>query len=356
MSVTELPVIADPTSSPDRPASLAPLLEALKSTVTGEVRSDRLTRALYATDASVYQVVPVAVVLPRSEADVLATIRACGRFGVPLTARGGGTSQAGQCIGPGVILDCSKYFNRVLEIDAAERRARVEPGCVLDALNLALKPHNLQFAPDISTSNRATIGGMVANNSSGTRSVLYGKTIDHVAALRIALVDGTVASFGPLDAGELEARSRRDDLEGACYRMTRQLAAEHAGEIDRRYPKILRRVGGYTLDAFVPGRPAIGGDDRFNLAHLLVGSEGTLAVTLEATLRLVEIPRAKVVLVVEFPELLDALAAVPSILVHGPSAVEVVDRYVLDSTRLNPEASRLRDFLQGDPGAILIIE
>src|SRR3954470_19464748 len=159
MSVTKLPVIADPTSSPDRPASLAPLLEALKSTVTGEVRSDRLTRALYATDASVYQVVPVAVVLPRSEADVLATIRACGRFGVPLTARGGGTSQAGQCIGPGVILDCSKHFNRVLEIDAAERRARVEPGCVLDALNLALKPHNLQFAPDISTSNRATIGG-----------------------------------------------------------------------------------------------------------------------------------------------------------------------------------------------------
>jgi FAD/FMN-containing dehydrogenase/Fe-S oxidoreductase len=244
----------------------------------------------------------------------------------------------------------------VLEINPAERWARVEPGCVLDDLNRALKPHNLQFAPDISTSSRATIGGMVANNSSGTRSILYGKTIDHVQGLRVALADGTIATFGPLDDEEVEARSRRDDLEGACYRMTRQLAAEHADEIGRRYPKILRRVGGYNLDAFVPGRPAIGADPRFNLAHLLVGSEGTLAVTLEATLRLVEIPRAKALLVVEFSDLLDALGAVPSILTHGPSAVEVVDRYVLDSTRLNPDASRLRDFLQGDPAAILIIE
>ena len=171
----------------------------LKATVAGEVRADRLSRALYSTDASVYQIVPVAVVLPRSEADVVATVRACRRYGVPLTARGGGTSQAGQSIGPGVILDCSKYFNRVLEINPAERWARVEPGCVLDDLNRAVRPHNLQFAPDISTSSRATIGGMVANNSSGTRSVYYGKTIDHVAELKVVLADGTSARLGPLE-------------------------------------------------------------------------------------------------------------------------------------------------------------
>jgi FAD/FMN-containing dehydrogenase/Fe-S oxidoreductase len=335
---------------------IAGLIEVLKGTVQGEVRADRLTRALYSTDASVYQIVPVVVVLPRSAADVVATVQACGRFRVPLTARGGGTSQAGQCIGPGVILDCSKHFDRVLEINAAERIARVEPGCVLDELNRALKPHGLLFAPDISTSSRATIGGMIANNSSGTRSVHYGKTIDHVAAVKVVLADGSLAEFAPLEPDEVEARCRQENLEGACYRITRQLAAEHAAEIDRRFPRILRRVGGYNLDAFAPGRPPIGGDARFNLAHLLVGSEGTLAVTVEATLRLVEIPRAKVVLVVEFAELLDALGSVPAILEHAPTAVEVMDRYMLDSTKLNAEAARLRDFLQGDPGAILIIE
>jgi FAD/FMN-containing dehydrogenase/Fe-S oxidoreductase len=356
MSTTELPVIADPAATRGRSADVAGLLAALKATVSGEVRADRLSRALYATDASVYQIVPAVVVLPRSEADVVATMQACRQFHVPLTARGGGTSQAGQCIGPGVILDCSKYYNRVLEINSGERWARVEAGCVLDDLNRALQPHGLVFAPDISTSSRATIGGMIANNSSGTRSVYYGKTIDHVAALKVVLADGNVATFGPLDGAEVEDRCAKRSNEGAIYRTTRQLATEHATEIARRFPPILRRVGGYNLDAFVPGRPALGGDDRFNLAHLLVGSEGTLAVTLEATLRLVPIPRARVLLVVEFTDLLDALGCVPAILAHGPSAVEVIDRYVLDSTRLNPEASRLRDFLQGDPGAILIIE
>ena len=179
----------------------------------------------------------------------------CARFGVPITARGGGTSQAGQSIGPGVILDCSKHFDRVLEINPAERWARVEPGCVLDDLNLALKPHGLLFAPDISTSNRATIGGMIANNSSGARSVLYGKTIDHVLELKTVLSDGSLVH---LRAARRSRSSRPDvpgtDLEGACYRATRRLAAEHAEEIDRRFPKILRRVGGYNLDEFVPGR------------------------------------------------------------------------------------------------------
>ncbi|HJT76315.1 MAG TPA: FAD-binding oxidoreductase, partial [Gemmataceae bacterium] len=159
MSRTELPVVGRP------PADLAGLRAALAREVSGEVRFDRLSRALYATDASVYQIVPAGVVLPRTEADVLAVVGACARFGVPLTARGGGTSQAGRAIGPGVVLDCSKYLGEILEVNAAERWARVQPGCVLDDLNRAVKPHGLHFPHDVSTADRATLGGMVANNS-----------------------------------------------------------------------------------------------------------------------------------------------------------------------------------------------
>jgi FAD/FMN-containing dehydrogenase/Fe-S oxidoreductase len=321
----------------------------LRAALAGEVRFDRLSRAIYSTDASVYQIVPLGVVLPRTEDDVAAAVRACARFGVPLTARGGGTSQAGQCIGPGVVLDCSKYLDRITAIDPAGRRARVQPGVVLDDLNRALKPHGLHFPLDISTSNRATLGGMIANNSSGTRSVVYGKTIDHVESVRAVLADGSVIHAGPLTDAEVEAKCRQDDREGEVYRTVRRLGAEHAGEIGRRYPKVLRRVGGYNLDRFTPGEP-------FNLAHLLVGSEGTLAVTLEATVRLAELPRARGVLVIQFGDLLEALAATPVILNHGPTAVEVIDKYVLDSTKLNAEAARLRDFLQGDPAAVLIVE
>jgi len=354
MSLTELPVIDQA-----RPAAidLAELRATLARVIcTQDVRYDRLSRALYATDASVYQIVPLMVAFPATADDVAAAARVCAQFRVPITARGGGTSQAGQCIGPGLILDCSKHFDRVLEINAKERWARVEPGCVLDDLNLALKPYRLQFAPDVSTSNRATIGGMIANNSSGARSVLYGKTIDHVLELKTVLSDGILVHLRPLTEPELEAACAQENLEGLCYRTTRRLAALHAEEIDRRFPKILRRVGGYNLDAFVPQRERGPGGCNFNLAGLFVGSEGTLGLTVEAKLRLVELPRARATLVVEFAGLLEALAATPLILQHRPAAVEVMDQYVLDSTRLNPEASRLRDFLEGDPAAILLIE
>jgi FAD/FMN-containing dehydrogenase/Fe-S oxidoreductase len=338
-------------ANPSRGAiDVAGLQATLVQGVQGEVRFDRLSRGLYATDASVYQIVPLGVVVPKTEADVVATIRACGRFRVPLTARGGGTSQAGQAIGPGIVLDCSKYFNRVLEVDAAGRWARVQPGVVLDHLNDEARPLGLQFAPDISTSDRATIGGMIANNSSGTRSIVYGKTIDHVLELKIALADASIIHLGPMEPAAVEARCQQTGSEGQIYSTVRRLAGEHAAEIERRYPRILRRVGGYNLDRFAPSQ------DEFNLAHLLVGSEGTLGVVLEAKLRLVELPPARALLVIQFDDLLEALGAMPAILAHGPSAVEVIDRYVLDATKRNTEASRLRDFLQGDPAAILIVE
>ncbi len=352
MSVSEPAVIDHP---PKQAIDLTGLSQALAACLsTHDVRSDSFNRALYATDASVYQIVPLMVAFPASASDIVAAMQVCARFGAPITARGGGTSQAGQSIGPGVILDCSRYLNRVLEVNTLERWARVEPGCVLDELNLALKPHRLLFAPDVSTSNRATIGGMIANNSSGARSVLYGKTSDHVLELKTVLSDGSLIHLKTVTASELEARCARNDREGACYRDTLRLAALHADEIDRRFPKILRRVGGYNLDEFVPRR--VQGRQEFNLSSLFVGSEGTLGLTVEAKLKLVELPRARATLVVQFADLLEALAATPLILHHGPSAVEVVDQYVLDATRLNPEANRLRDFLQGDPAAILLIE
>ena len=228
--------------------------------------------------------------------------------------RGGGTSQAGQAIGPGVIVDTSKYLNRVLELNVEERWARVEPGIVLDELNAQLKVTRVAIRPDISTASRATVGGMMANNSSGARSVLYGKTIDHVLEQEVVLSDGSVAHFRALSRDELEAKCAGEGLEGECYRVVRRLAQEHADEIDRRFPKVLRRVGGYNLDEFVrPDRP-------FNLAKLMVGSEGTLGVVLEAKINLVPLPAAKAVLAIQFADLLEALEATPLILRHRPSA------------------------------------
>jgi FAD/FMN-containing dehydrogenase/Fe-S oxidoreductase len=349
MTAVSLPVVPSPSAASPNTVDVAGLQAALVGGVAGEVRFDRLSRALYSTDASVYQIVPLGIVFPKSAADIVATVKTCARFGVPLTARGGGTSQAGQCIGPGVVLDCSRHLNRVLEINATERWVRVEPGCVLDELNRVLQPLGLHFPLDISTSDRATIGGMIANNSSGTHSLVYGKTIDHVLELHAVLADGQTIHLRTLDGDRVEEKCSQKDREGECYRAVRRLAAEYAMEIERRYPRILRRVGGYNLDRFTAGQP-------FNLAHLLVGSEGTLAVTLEAKLHLEPLPRAKALLVIQFADLLEALAATPAILAHQPAAVEVIDKYVLDATRLNAEAARLRDFLAGDPGAILIVE
>lgn len=323
----------------------------LVSRIEGEVRFDKISRALYATDASVYQIEPAGVVVVKSREDVVRTVEICRQFRCPLTMRGGGTSQAGQAIGPGVVVDTSKYFNRVLEINAAERWARVEPGIVLDELNAFLRPHGLRFAPDISTANRATLGGMMANNSSGARSVLYGKTIDHVLEQHVVLSDGSIVHFRPLSAPELEHLCCRDSLEGRCYRDVRRIAAECAEEIDRRYPKILRRVGGYNLDAFVdPAAP-------FDLTKLMVGSEGTLGVVLDAKVRLVPLPAAKAVMAIQFADLLESLEATPAVLAHRPSAVEVMDRFILDKTKQNESLDRLRrTFIEGDPGSLLCVE
>ena len=265
--------------------------------------------------------------------------------------RGGGTSQAGQAIGAGLIVDTSKYLTAILELNVQERWVRVEPGVVLDELNAHLRPHGLRFAPDVSTASRATIGGMMANNSSGARSVLYGKTIDHVIEQEVVLSDGSVVTFGPLAEGELARKCCRRDargpmLSGPSPRSPRRIR----DEIERRFPKVLRRVGGYNLDDFRPGCP-------FNLVALMVGSEGTLGVVLSAKLKLVPLPRAKAVMAIQFEQLLESLAATPLILRHGPSAVEVMDKSILDHTRKSAALEAMRQsFIEGDPGALLCVE
>src|SRR5436190_17281614 len=202
------------------------LRRELESVIEGEVRFDRISRALYSTDASVYQIEPLGVVIVKNRQDIVRAIEICRRLQCPLTMRGGGTSQAGQAIGAGIQIDTSKYFNRVLEVNTAERWARVEPGIVLDELNAALRPHAMRFAPDISTASRATLGGMMANNSSGARSVLYGKTIDHVIEQEVVLSDGSIARLRALSSTELDAACAGDSLEAACYREVRRVAAE----------------------------------------------------------------------------------------------------------------------------------
>jgi FAD/FMN-containing dehydrogenase/Fe-S oxidoreductase len=323
----------------------------LRTAVAGEVRFDKATRALYSTDASVYQIEPRGVVIPRSADDVAAVVAVAARHGVSITPRGGGTSQAGQAIGDGLVLDTSKYLNRILAVDADARIARVEPGVVLDELNHQLKPHGLRFAPDVSSSSRATVGGMMANNSSGARSVLYGKTIDHVRAQTVVLADGGPARLAPLAPDALAEASRGESILARACRDLPALARTHADEIDRRFPKVLRRVGGYNLDAFVD--PAV----PIDLSRLMIGSEGTLGVVTEATVGLVPLPAVKALVTVEFDDLLEALGATPLILTHRPSAVEVMDAFILRHGRGHATLdAALRQILQADDASLLCVE
>ena len=330
-------------------ATLLPALEKtlerrLKTEQAGEVRFDAFTRGRYATDASHYQVMPLGVVTPRSLADAEGALAVCRSEGVPVTPRGGGTSQAGQTVNRSVILDCSRHLNRIVEIDATNRRCVVEPGIVLEELNRALKAHGLWFPVDISTASRATIGGMVGNNSCGARSLRYGNTRENVLSIYAVLADGARAHFGRM--GEAGV-----DVPSALIRDLLAIAARQAGEIEARFPKVQRRVGGYNLDALVPGRNDV------NLAHLLVGSEGTLAFSTRIELKLSPLLGPRAVGACHFGSFHEAMAAAQHIVTLKPIAVELIDRTMLGLAR---EIAMFRPtvdaFLRGDPEAILFVE
>ncbi len=303
----------------------AQLERELRRHVDGEVRFDDASRRLYSTDASIYQIRPAGVVIPRTPHALHSAVQIALEMRVPVTARGGGTSLSGQSIGPGLIVDCSKYLNQILDIDPVSRIARVQPGVVLDQFNRALARYGLQFGPDVATASRANIGGMIGNNSAGARSIVYGKTIDHVRRLNVILSDGSRAEFGPVGPLEWDRRAEFPTLEGSIYRQVREVVAHNAAEIEQRFPKILRRVSGYNLDALV-GR---GG----SLKDLVVGGEGTLAVLTEAEVNVVAKPKSRGLLVPQFDSLPAALDALAACLEFRPSAVELMDQMLIDLSR-----------------------
>jgi FAD/FMN-containing dehydrogenase/Fe-S oxidoreductase len=318
--------------------------------VKGDILLDDVSRGLYSTDASLYQIQPLGTVLPRTQEDLQEVVRVVAELKVALLARGGGTSLAGQTVSDGLVVDYSKYLKRVLELNVEEKWVRVEPGIVLDNLNDYLLPHSLFFAPDVATSSRATIGGMIGNNSAGTRSVRYGKTIDHVLELKVITSDGQTLSLGRNNRVELDAKCSQGNREGELYKVVRQVVAENREEILQRYPKVMRRVGGYNLDALLD-------EENFNLAHLIVGSEGTLGSICEAKLSLEPIPNSRAVCVLHFDSLFNAIDAVPLILEHGPTAVEILDQKGLELAVANPSVAALcSQFLEGTPDSILIVE
>ena len=321
----------------------------LVTQIEGEVRFDKMSRILYSTDASMYQIEPAGVVLPKHIQDVLTVVRLANAHEVPLIPRGGGTGLAGGVVGSGIVMDMSKYMNKILDFDADQGWVKVEPGVVLDELNEFLKPHGLQFAPDVATSSRATIGGMVSNNSAGAHSVIYGKTINHVLELDLILSDGTQITVGEMDEPAVKQKCEQQDLEGQVYREVIRISREYADEIELRYPKILRRVGGYNLDEFVKKQ-------AFNLARMVVGAEGTLATVVAAKVQAIPLPKAKVLGIVQFDNLIESMKAVAPILASEPAAIELIDKMILDQTTGSMDLSKMRSWVQGDPNAVLAVE
>ncbi|HEY7385872.1 MAG TPA: FAD-linked oxidase C-terminal domain-containing protein [Beijerinckiaceae bacterium] len=329
---------------------LMPGLERrLKAEVSGEVMFDRFSRGRYATDASAYQIMPLGVVTPRSVAEAERAIALARAEGARVTPRGGGTSQCGQTINESLVVDCSKYLTRILNLDVAGRRCVVEPGIVLDELNRQLKPHGLWFPIDVSTASRATIGGMAGNNSCGGRSLRYGTMRDNVLSIDAVLADGTPMHFGRVanDLSDLPVESRLRPL----ARDLLAIGAREADEIEARFPKVQRRVGGYNLDALTPGRNDI------NLAHVLVGSEGTLAFSTRVELKLWPVLGKRVVGACHFGRFYEAMGAAQHIVRLGPIAVELVDRTMIELARdIAMFRPTLEQFVRGEPDAVLLVE
>ena len=325
---------------------LGALAEKLAAQLDGEVRFDAGSRALYATDGSNYRQVPMGVVIPRHKTDVLATIDVCREFGAPLLSRGGGTSLAGQCCNFAVVMDMSKYLHGILQLDAAQRRARVLPGTVLDVLRGAANRHDLTFGPDPSTHNHCTLGGMIGNNSCGVHSVMAGRTVENVHELEIATYDGLVMRVGPTSPEQLDAILREGGRRADIYRRLKALIDRVAPLVRARYPKIPRRVSGYNLDELLP-------ENGFDVARALVGSEGTLVTVLEATLRLVPWPRARTLLVLGYPDIYAAADHVPAVLEERPIGLEAIDQRLIDDMKKKGLHDRYLAYLPDGHGFLL---
>ncbi len=338
-----------PTVDRHATAQAKSLLAALRPRLQGEARFDLYTRTMYATDASIYKVMPIGVVLPRTVEDVHATVAIAREQRVPIIARGGGSSLEGQTTGAALVMDFSKYMHDVLEVDAEQHIARVQPGLVLDSLNRHLAPMGLMYGPDPASSNRATLGGMIGNNSTGAHSILYGMTHDHVKNLHVLLADGTETLLDDLTPEQHRQKMAMQNFEGHVYRVSHALAQQHRTEIAARYPQHWRAVSGYGLDRMVD-------PEVYNLASLLVGSEGTLAVTLDATVNLVPRPTRTALAIIHYHSIEAAMDSVPRLLEVEPSAIELIDHYMIELTRKTPQYARQLTFIEGDPRCVLIVE
>lgn len=367
---------------------LSDLVHALTGVLAGEVRTDLTTRLLYSTDASIYQVEPLGVVFPRTLDDLAVTMETCAAFGVPVLARGAGSSLAGQAIGPALIVDCARFLNRLVEIDPHSRTALVEPGLILAGLNRAAARHGLQFGPDPASAERATLGGSLANNASGAHSILYGMAADHLLSAEVVLSDGSRATFETVALAEAVRRASGATVEAAIYRAALHIQADCAGAIRQRWPRTWRTASGYALNYLLPwaaSAPPIWPDasrewqggglaasepspfpyppvlpGSLNLAQLLAGSEGTLAIIRRASVRLVPLPPRTVLGVSSYPSIADACDAVPGLLAGAPSAVELIPQAVIRLARSVPAYAHQLSFVDGfdggDPAALLVVE
>lgn len=322
-------------------------VEELRAAVP-EVYFDRTTRLLYSTDASIYQMMPVGVAVPRDRDEVIAAVEIAGRHRVPILPRGGGSSLAGQAIGHALIIDVSRHMDQVLEVDPAQRTVRTQPGITLGRLNRIVGKHGLQYGPDPASADRATVGGILGNNSTGAHSIIYGMTVDHVLSMDVVMADARRARFETFD-GDWAGRAKRPGIEGQVYRRVPEILERYAGEIEARYPKTFRHVAGYNLNQLHDvAQP--------NLAKLLVGSEGTLGITTEATLNLVPTTKLQRLAMVHFSTLRAAMEATPVILESHPQAIEVLDKMMFDLARERIEFRRLLTFVEGDPEIVLLVE
>ncbi|HEX3592898.1 MAG TPA: FAD-binding oxidoreductase, partial [Pseudonocardiaceae bacterium] len=324
------------------------LAARLSEQVEGEVAFDDYTRHLFAQDASMYAITPLGVVFPRHAEDVAAVVATAAEYGVPVVPRGAGTSLAGQTVGEGIVLDMSRHLNRIVDIDPESRTAVVEPGVVQDQLNAAVAPHGLMFGPDTSTSNRATIGGMIGNNSAGSGSIRYGMTIDHVRELDVVLADASTARFAPLSEAEWAAKARAQTLEGRIYQGLNEILRGDAAAITRGFPPHWRRACGYRLDR-------LAGQNPRDLAKFVVGAEGTLVVATRAVVDLVPKPGRTVIAVGHFASTVAAIEATQDALTCDPSGVELMDRTILDLSRQKLEYAALGRILHDDPDALLFV-
>ncbi len=326
------------------------VVEDLKRGVAGEVRSDRYNRLLYATDASLYQMEPVCVVFPTSTEDVQHVLQVAARARIPVMPRGGGTGLSGQTVNHAIVLDFSRDMRAALEFNVEEQWVRAQPGLVLTELNRQAAPLGLLYGIDPSTQNRATIGGGVGNNSCGAHSIVYGKTIDNVISIDAVLADSSRTTFSRLEGAALNAKLDLGGLEGGIYRDLRRIGREQAEEIERRFPKIMRRVSGYNLDDFVHDTGPM------DVARMVVGSEGTLAVITEAKLRLHKLPKVKGIAAVHFNTLVEAAEATVASLEHPVASIELIDSVIVERCRASLGFRHLAGFVEGTPGGLLLIE